>query len=251
MWSETLGHCDYRPPYLPQFFSDVARAIPLLGHEALLDLGCGTGEVALGFAPYVGNLTGLDAELPMLEAARERARLRGIAIRLVHAKAEEAPLDLGAFHLITIGQAHWFMHSPATRARIERWLLPGGHVLLCRPLARAAGGATWHDEFRTIRNRWARGDLAARMRLGADEFFTGTEFRQLRQIVATAERRVELEEPVHRALGTPDTSRAILGADADAMIAEIRERLGPYFRNGPLVEQLGTAGLLYRRLGDS
>ena len=249
MWSETLGHCDYRPPYLPQFFGDVARAIPLSGHEGLLDLGCGTGEVAFGFAPYVRTLLGLDAELPMLETARERARLGGIAIRLVHAKAEEAPMHLGRFHLITLGQAHWFMHSPATLARIDRWLVPGGHVLICRPLARAVGGAAWHDEFRAIRNRWARGDLAARMRIGTDEFFAGTEFRPLRQIVATAERTVELEELVHRALGTPDTSRAALGADADAMIAEIRGRLGPYFKSGPLVEQLGTAGLLYRRRG--
>jgi ubiquinone/menaquinone biosynthesis C-methylase UbiE len=250
MWSETLGDCEYRPPYLPQFFGDVARQIPLGGNEALLDLGCGSGDLALGFARYVASLTGLDAELAMLEAARERARQQGVAIRLVHSKAEEAPEDLGRFHLITLGQAHWFMHSPATRARIERWVLPGGSVLICRPLSKAVGPSPWLDEFLAIRNRWSRGDIMARMRLTADEFLAGTEFVRIGQIVTLGERSVELEHLVRRALGAADTSRAMLGAEAEGMIAEIRERMAPHFKNGPLREQLVTVGLLYRRRGD-
>lgn len=251
MWSDTLGNCEYRPPYLPQFFSAVAREIPLAGNEALLDLGCGPGDLALGFARCVASLTGLDAELPMIEAAAERARQQGVTIRLVHSKAEEAPEDLGRFHLVTIGQAHWFMHSPATLARIERWLLLGGRVLICRPLSRAVGSSRWYDEFLAIRNLWSRGDILARMRLTADEFFVGTDFVRIGQIVSLGERSVELEHLVRRALGAPDTSRAMLGADAEGMIAEIRERMAPYFKSGPLTEQLVTTGLLYRRRGDS
>jgi ubiquinone/menaquinone biosynthesis C-methylase UbiE len=247
MWSETLGHSDYRPPYLPQFFSDVAREIPLSGREDLLDLGCGAGEVALGFARYVRSLTGLDAELPMIAAARERARQQGAAIRLVHSKAEEAPEELGSFHLVTIGQAHWFMHSPATRARIERWVQPDGSLLICRPLADAAGATAWYAQFRAIRRRWARGDFAAKMRLTSDEFLAGADFELSKQIVTHGRRSVELEHLVHRALGTPDTSRAMLGADTERMIAEIRAEMAPFFKGGPLPEELRTIGLLYRR----
>ncbi|MGE5202799.1 MAG: class I SAM-dependent methyltransferase [Acidobacteriota bacterium] len=250
MWFETLGDYKYRPPYLPQFFGDVARAIPLSGSEALLDLGCGPGDVAFGFAPYVGNLTGVDAELPLLEAARERARELGVDIRLVHSRVQEAPEDLGRFHLITIGQAHWFMHSPATLARLDHWLLPGGCVLICRPLSRAIGGATWLNEYSAIRRRWSRGDVLERMCLTVEEFFAGSNFMQAGMIEALGERRVEFEHLARRALGVPDTSRAMLGADAEKMIAEIRARMAPHFKNGPLTEQLGTVGVLYRRRGD-
>ena len=50
-----------------------------------------------------------------------------------------------------------------------------------------------------------------------------------------------------RALGYAGTSRAALGADADRMIAEIRDTLSPYFANGPLMEQHCTAGELFAR----
>jgi hypothetical protein len=88
------------------------------------------------------------------------------------------------------------------------------------------------------------------MRLTVDEFFAGTDFVQTGQVVALGEQSVELEHLVRRALGTPDTSRAMLGADAERMIAEIRARMAPHFKNGPLREQLGSVGLLFRRRGD-
>jgi ubiquinone/menaquinone biosynthesis C-methylase UbiE len=126
LWSETIGYRDYRNPYLKRFFSGIAEAIPLTGKEDLLDLGCGVGEVALGFASFVASLTGVDFEQPMLAETAKRAQAMGRKIRLVHSKVEDAPVDLGRFNLITIGSAHWFMHTPATLARLDRWLMPGG-----------------------------------------------------------------------------------------------------------------------------
>src|SRR5271167_3393314 len=119
MWSETIGYRDHRPPYLKRFFLVVSETIPLTGKEDLLDLGCGVGEVALGFAPFVATLTGLDLEQPMLDETAKRARAIGRDIRLVQGKVEDAPADLGRFHLITMGRAHWFMHNPASLARID------------------------------------------------------------------------------------------------------------------------------------
>jgi len=250
MWSGTLGYRDFRPPYLPGFFAEAAREIPLSGQEALLDLGCGTAPVALGFAPYVASVMGLDMELPMLEAAQQRAQRAGVAIRLVHSKVEEAPEDLGRFHLITMGQTYWFLHSAATLARIDQWLLPGGSVLLCQPSGAGTDQVPWHREFRAIRRRWARGDLASQMKLSGDEFFAGTDFARVKQIISRGERQIELEDLVQRALGFPDTSRAVLGVEAEHMIADIRAGMARYFKDGPLTEHLGVLGLLYRRRGD-
>ena len=95
MWSETIGYRQYRPPYLERFFSFVAETIPLTGREDLLDLGCGVGEVALGFAPFVATLTGLDLEQPMLDEAFKKTRAMGRDIRLVRGKVEDTPADLG------------------------------------------------------------------------------------------------------------------------------------------------------------
>jgi len=41
----------YREPYPPAFFKKVAEQIALRGDEFLLDVGCGPGLLAIGFAP--------------------------------------------------------------------------------------------------------------------------------------------------------------------------------------------------------
>ena len=250
MWSETIGYRDYRQPYLKKFFAAAARAIPLAGKEDLLDLGCGTGDVALGFAPFAANLTGIDGEQPMLAEAAKRAGALGREIRLIQAKVEDAPEDLGPFHLITMGRAHWYMHSPATIQRLERWLAPGGCIVVCMPIP-SVGGAEWQKVYSAIRHKWARGNIRALLGLTADQFFEGSDFVPVTDVVARGGQKLELDHLLYRALGTPDTTRALLGEDAERMLAELRDALAPYFRNGPIMEKLVTQGRIYRRRHES
>jgi len=60
----------FRPPYPPEYFRIVAQKAGLSKQHALIDLGTGPGLLALGFAPYVGRIVGVDPEPAMLEAAR-------------------------------------------------------------------------------------------------------------------------------------------------------------------------------------
>src|SRR5262249_16111742 len=63
----------FRPPYPPAFFHTVSMRLGLGGRHRLIDLGTGPGLLALGFAPYVGRIVGVDPEPAMLAAAREAA----------------------------------------------------------------------------------------------------------------------------------------------------------------------------------
>jgi len=63
----------YREPYPPAFFNYVAERIGLRGDESLLDIGCGPGLLAIGFALFVEHCTGIDPEAAMI-AARRRKR---------------------------------------------------------------------------------------------------------------------------------------------------------------------------------
>jgi SAM-dependent methyltransferase len=65
----------YREPYPPEFFQKVAEQIGLRGDETLLDVGCGPGMLAIGFAPFVGSCTGLDPE-PRNDRGSEGLRRR-------------------------------------------------------------------------------------------------------------------------------------------------------------------------------
>ena len=76
--------------------------------HALIDLGTGPGLLALGFAPYVGRIVGVDPEPAMIAAATEAAARASQALTLIEGKAEELPADIGSFDVVTIGRAlHW------------------------------------------------------------------------------------------------------------------------------------------------
>jgi ubiquinone/menaquinone biosynthesis C-methylase UbiE len=250
VWSETIGYRNYRPPYLKEFFSTVAEKVPLTGREDLLDLGCGVGDVALGFAPFVATLTGLDLEYPMLEETAKRAKAMGRDIRLVHSRVEDAPADLGHFHLITIGRSHWFMHNTASLIRIDQWLKVGGRVIICLPVENF-DSAEWCKVYLSIRTKWAKGNIRELTKLTSEQFFCGTEFVEEKRVLVRGQRELELEHLISRALGTADTTSAMLGSETDSMVAELRATLEPYFRTGPIIENHVTAGLIYRRRQDS
>ena len=249
MWSETLGYRDSRLPYLKPFFAEVAKAASLTGHDDLLDLGCGPGEVTLGMAPYGATMTAVDAEQPMLDELARRATKAGRDIRLVLAKVEVAPIDLGRFRLITIGMAHWFMHSAGTFERLEHWLLPAGRVVICIHTSRVT--AEWIAVYETIRRKWARADLS-RPKISPEQFFSGTGFELDRQFELEAQRPLKLENLLRRAQGFSTTSPAALGeAGSRQMLAELSTAMAPFFRGGPVIETFLNQAHLFRRRGDS
>ena len=71
----------FRPPYSPEFFRAVVERLKLGKQHALIDLGTGPGLLALGFAPYVGRIVGVDPEPAMLEVAARAAIAQDMILR--------------------------------------------------------------------------------------------------------------------------------------------------------------------------
>jgi ubiquinone/menaquinone biosynthesis C-methylase UbiE len=120
----------YREPYPPEFFQKVAEQIALRRDATLLDVGCGPGLLAIGFAPFVGRCTGLDPEPLMITAARDAAAEAGVALSLIHGRIEELP-TVQTYDLVTIGRALHWLERDATLAVLERILAPDfGRILI-------------------------------------------------------------------------------------------------------------------------
>ncbi len=80
---------------LDQMFAPLAdhllAAIPPGDDLRVLDVGCGTGAVALGMAGCLGpeaHVTGVDISAPMIALARERAQRAGLAVEFIVADAQ-------------------------------------------------------------------------------------------------------------------------------------------------------------------
>jgi SAM-dependent methyltransferase len=108
-------------------FATIAGAAPL----DVLDVGCGTGFLALLAAEAGHRASGVDMAEAMLAQARAKAASRGLAVGFERGDAEAPPFIPGSFDLIVERHVIWTLPDP-TRA-LRHWfelLRPGGRVAL-------------------------------------------------------------------------------------------------------------------------
>ena len=96
--------------------------------ERVLDVGTGTGVVAITAARAGARVTGLDLTPELLEVARENARIAGVeAIEWTEGDAEQLPYPDASFDVVLSQFGHMFAPQPGvTMAEIRRVLRPGG-----------------------------------------------------------------------------------------------------------------------------
>lgn len=107
LFAGTAGYyVKYRAKYPPRLFKDIAEYFGLDGRGRLLDLGCGTGELAIPLAKYFEQVLALDPEPQMLERARRKPQPDNIEWKF--GSSEDLTEVGGPFKLITLGQSfHW------------------------------------------------------------------------------------------------------------------------------------------------
>jgi cyclopropane fatty-acyl-phospholipid synthase-like methyltransferase len=64
----------YRATYPQEIFDDIAKNFKLDGNGRLLDLGCGTGELATPMANYFKKVLAVDLDDQLLELGAEKAQ---------------------------------------------------------------------------------------------------------------------------------------------------------------------------------
>ncbi|MEU9123041.1 class I SAM-dependent methyltransferase [Streptomyces sp. NPDC048506] len=95
----------------------------------VLDLGCGTGSLALLAAEQGHRLTGVDRSTAMVE--RARAKLAGRDAAFLVGDAAEPPVGERRFDVVLARHVVWALPDPA--AALRHWaglLAPGGRLVL-------------------------------------------------------------------------------------------------------------------------
>ncbi len=105
----------------------VWRALAARQDGTVLDVGAGTGRVALGLAAAGHDVVALDRDPVLLAALEERAAARGLRVETVVADAERLP-ELGPFALVLVPMQtiQLLGDRAAFLAGARRILRPGG-----------------------------------------------------------------------------------------------------------------------------
>ncbi|MFD6398992.1 class I SAM-dependent methyltransferase [Nocardia sp. NPDC060249] len=160
-------YAEYRPGYPRQMFSTLEQRLGLDNTQQVLDLGCGTGQIAIPLAPRVAHVHAVDPDPDMLvEGATRAAGIANISWRdgdstRVH------DLGLPLLDVVTMGSSFHWTDREALLGTLGEILPRTGVVVI------AGGGRPgttppppWDDVVTEVRTRY----LGAARRAGSGTY---------------------------------------------------------------------------------
>ncbi len=121
----------------------------------MLDLACGTGQLAFPLRHWFAEVWAVDQEPDMVEVVRAKAAAAEAPnFRPVVSSAETLSAPPEYFELAIIGNAFHRLDRNLAAGRIFSWLQPGGHLALCWSPQPWTGGQTRQRALAAALDRW-------------------------------------------------------------------------------------------------
>ena len=259
LYRGAAGYYDrFRIPYPQAMLDELVSVVDLSGRGRLIDLACGTGQIAFALAEEFAEVWAVDQEPDMIEVVRDKARAAGAGhVRAVVARAEELDAPPGAFELVVIGNAFHRPRREVVAANAHRWLKPNGHVALVWSTGPWAGDADWQRAMSGVLEGWrTKVGAHALVPAGWDQVrrerpdmhvLTAAGFHAVRSARFLSDHEWTAEELIGFVYSTSALPKAVLGTHAQTFESELRSELGSYAIGNKLRETIDFAYEIARR----
>ncbi len=248
----------YRLPYPAAMTADLVRSAQVSGRGRLLDLACGTGQLAFPLRGWFAEVRAVDQEPDMVEAVRAKAAAVGAwNLRPVVSSAETLGAQPEYFELAVIGNAFHRLDRDLVAGRILGWLRPGGHLALCWSSMPWTGEQSWQRALAAALDRW-KAALGAAQRIPAgwekarsrrpdSEVLTDAGFELAGSHELAIGHRWTLPELAGLIRSTSFLPAAVLADRAAAFDADLAASLGSASDDGVFTETVSFAYELARK----
>jgi SAM-dependent methyltransferase len=217
--------------------ADLVRSAQVTGRGRLLDLACGTGQLAFALRHWFAEVWAVDQEPDMIEVVRAKATTAEAPdFRLAVSSAETLGAPAEHFELVVVGNAFHRLDRDLAAGRIYRWLRPGGYLALCWSSQPWTGERSWQRALAAALDRWKAavgaghripaGWEEARARRPDSEVLSDAGFELAGSREFAIEHRWTLPELAGLIRSTSFLPDAVLGDQAAAFDADLAASLG-------------------------
>lgn len=261
LFAGTAGDYDRcRLPYPEAMIEDLVRSCQVSGRGRLLDLACGTGQLAFPLREWFAEVWAADQEPDMVEMVRAKAAAGDARnVRPIVSSAETLRAEPEYFQLAVIGNAFHRLDRDLVASRVLGWLEPGGHLALCWSSQPWIGEEGWQRTLAVTLDRWqtalgaedrvpAGWDLV-RQRRPDSQVLSDAGFELAGQREFVVEHRWTLPELAGLIRSTSFLPAVVLGDQAAAFDADLAARLGPHSNAGAFTETMSFGYELARKPG--
>jgi ubiquinone/menaquinone biosynthesis C-methylase UbiE len=259
LYRGTAAYYDrFRLPYPADLIEDLVARTAADGRGRLLDLACGTGQVAFALHPYYREVWAVDQEAEMVSVGQAKAGTTGADnVRWFHTAAERFEAPDRWFELVTIGNAFHRLPRRAIGERAYRWLEPGGSLALLWSDPPWHGPAAWQAALDSVLERWRERAGAAdripplaegqRTEHPDEEILHAAGFAPVGSVNVSLPHFWTPEALIGFIYSTSFLSRAALGEHTDEFEEDLRRQLAAGVPGGLCPQIIGFACQIFRR----
>jgi len=240
----------YRLGYPDRLLRRVVTLAGLKPGDSVLDLGTGTGMLAIPLARMGMAVTAMDPEPAMLAAARAAAS--DLPITFVEGGSGDLTADMGPFQLVAMGRSFHWMDRAATLAMLNRIVTPGGGIALFHDAHPPVDENRWFKTLCDVARKFGRNENEhVKEREGGhrryEPYLFASAFTQLDWLSVTIRQTMTIDDIVGRAFSMSTCSPDRLGDAREAFATQLRAALRDQSPDGTFTEVAELVALLARR----
>jgi len=243
----------YRLGYPDSLIQRTIAMVGLKPGDAVMDLGCGPGLLAVPLAQAGMKVVAVDPEPDMLDVAHETARLAGVSLDVRRGSSYELPVDAAPFRLVTMGRSFHWMDRQATLKALDTIVTPEGALAFFDDDHPNTAENAWRRKLRDIGVRYGRNESPHLVAARRDDFRTHhsllleSAFSRLQGLSEFVLRQITADEIVGLAFSLSTSSQERLGEKAQAFEADLRAALAGLSPQGRFTEIAEMGALVARR----
>lgn len=244
----------FRRGYPKFFFEQLTKSFNLNNSSRVLDLGTGTGQIAIPFSKIVKEVVAVDPDKEMLDEGKKQAEEQNaVNINWIEAKAEELPDNTGNFELTTMGASfHWMKRDKVLEGVYSITKKNGGICIVSNTTSiyRNQKNDKWKSVARAVIEKY----LGKKRRAGNSYFKEPTDrfediiarskFSNLETFIKTYIQEWTIEQILGFLSSTSFAARRLFSDNIENFENDLREELLKLDRNGIFTEEVTLEALL-------